>query len=174
MKPRNDAGLISVALTYVVLASSVVMVALSWFLLSQAQASDALQQDRNDVAIQETNARLLNSINTKYDPAWLTMTAAQLQTPSTTTWRARASTDVTTAVTKISSPDPQTITVTITATSTKDPTLTMTKQMTYRAVGVFAYSGASADSSGRPLWTTRPSQNIIGLFELAGAQQVTR
>jgi len=171
MTRRNDAGLISVALTYVVLASAAVMVMLSWFLMSQAQARATTLQYQNASAVQETSQRLLYAVNTVYDPAWLTMTPAQLATAGSP-WLSRDKTMSAVAVTSINSPDPRTLTATITATSVKDPSVTLTKVITYRAVGVFARSALAADDSGRPIWTTRPSQNMIAVFDFANAQQV--
>ncbi|WIE80848.1 hypothetical protein [Curtobacterium sp. MCSS17_016] len=173
MTKRNDGGLISVALTYVVLSSTVVMVMLSWFLMSQAQAAAAIQRDKAEAALQHTSMRLLASINTEYDPAWLTMTAAQLTAAKGTRWSNTAGIGATATVTDIKSPDPRTITATITGASVADPSVTVTKQVLYRATGVFALGGFSSSDAYRPVWTTRPSQKMLGLFEFASARQVS-
>jgi hypothetical protein len=173
MTRRSDKGLISVALTYVVLSSTVVMVMLTWFLMSQAQASAAIQRDKADSALQFTSMRLLSSINSEYNPAWLTMTQAQLTTAKGATWSGGTSIGATATVTDIESPSPRIITATITAASAKDPSITVTKQIMYRATGVFALGEVSSTDSGRPVWTTRPSQKMLGLFEFASARQVT-
>lgn len=172
MTGRGDRGLISVALTYVVLSSTVVMVMLSWFLTSQAQAGAAIQQDKAAAAVQQTSVRLLFSINTAYDPAWLTMTQDQLTAAMGAKWSHTTNIGASAVVTDIESPDSRTITATITGASIADPSITVTRRVMYRATGVFALGAVDDTDAGRPVWTIRPSQNMLAQFELASARQV--
>ena len=166
MRLRNDDGLISVALAYVVLATTVVSVILSWFLLSQAQAYAAIQQDKNASAVQETSVRFLDAINTAYDSTWLTKSSTQLQA-ATAQYGDASAVGSTAAVTAFTAPDAKTFVATITATSTKNPSITLTKQVTYRAAGLYAFGSSDPANAARPTWTVQPSSPILGLYEIA-------
>jgi len=168
---KEETGLITAALAYVVLATTVVSMMLSWFLLGQAQSYVAIQQDKNAAAVQESAARFLYAINTAYDSTWLTDSKNQLQT-ATAPLGNESAVGSTAVVTSLTSPNARTLVATITATSVQNASITLTKQITYRSAGAYAFGSFDPSNASRPTWAVLPSATTLGLYEMTNSTQV--